>query len=331
MRRRDFMTLVGGAAAAWPLAALAETHAGLPLLAVLFPGTEVFNRERIAALRAGLKEAGLVEGNQYALQVRFGDGDFSRLPQLAQELSALQPRVFVATANAVGVVRHVAPETPLVFTAFAADPVGLGLVQSYTRPGGIITGNVMNAVGGEQSLTEKRIGFFKEMVPNLTRLGMIGVAKGLLSVVEEKALRSAAAHFGFEFENYAIRSSDDLDAAFASGLRDGVGAFYISGEPLLFSNLEKIMALVTASGKPGVGAYPEWGRAGLLMSYSSDLSDGMRHAGIYAAKIIQGTKPGDLPIEQASKFTLVVNAKTANRLGITVPPTLLTLADEVVE
>lgn len=234
MRRRDFMTLAGVAAATWPLDALAGTNAALPLVAALFPGTEAFNKERIAALRTGLKQAGLVEG-QYALQVRFGDGDFSRLPQLAQELNALKPLVFVATANAVGVVRHVTPETPLVFTAFAADPVGLGLVQSYTRPGGIITGNVMNAVGGEQSLTAKRIGFFKEMVPNLTRLGMIGVANGLLSVVEENALRSASAHFEFEFVNYAIQSSDDLDGAFASGLRDGVGAFYISGEPLCCS------------------------------------------------------------------------------------------------
>ncbi len=331
MKRRGFLQLAGGAAVAWPLVASAQKDSSPPLVALLLPGTEAFNRERIEALRAGLKEAGLVEGSQFALQVRFGNGDFSRLPELAKELGALRPRVFVATANAVGVVRRTVPETPLVFTAFAADPVGLGLVQSYTRPGGIITGNVMNAAGGEQSLTEKRIGFFKEMVPNLTRLGMIGVAKGLLSAVEEKALQGASAHFGFEFVNYAIDSPDGLDAAFASGLRDDVGAFYISGEPLLFSSLEKIRALVAASGKPSVGAYPEWGRAGLLMSYSSDLSDGMRHAGIYAAKIIQGTKPGDLPIEQASKFTLVVNAATAKRLGISVPPTLLTLADEVIE
>jgi putative ABC transport system substrate-binding protein len=231
----------------------------------------------------------------------------------------------------VGVARQLLPEVPLVFTGFAADPVRLGLVQSYTRPGGIITGNVMNAIGGEESLTEKRIGFFKEMVPNLKRLGMIGVAKGLLSAEEESALRKASDHFGFEFMRYSIQSLGDLDEAFSSGVRDGVSAFYISGEPLLYTNIKTVAALVAASGKPSVGVYPEWGRTGLLMSYSSDLSDGFRHAGIYAAKIIQGTKADDLPIEQASKFTLVVNARTAKQLGINVPQTLLTLADEVIE
>ena len=330
MRRRDFITLVGGAVAAWPPAALAK-KAPLPLVGVLFPGTQESNKDRLVALRAGLLEAGLVEGSQYALATRFGDGDFSRLPQLAKELAALKPGVMVASANAVGVVRKLLPEAPLVFTGFAADPVKLGLVQSYTRPGGIITGNVMNAIGGEESLTEKRIGFFREMVPNLTRLGMIGVANGPLSIEEESALRKASDHFGFTLVQYALQSIDDIDEAFSSGMRDGVSAFYISGEPLLYTNIKRVMALVAASGKPSVGVYPEWGRTGLLMSYSSDLSDGFRHAGIYAARIIQGTKAGDLPIEQASKFTLVVNTRTAKQLGINVPQTLLTLADEVIE
>jgi putative ABC transport system substrate-binding protein len=330
MRRRDFIALVGGAVAAWPPAALGE-KASLPLVGVLFPGTQESNKDRLVALRAGLLEAGLVEGSQYALAARFGDGDFSHLPQLAKELGALKPEVMVASANAVGVVRKLLPEAPLVFTGFAADPVKLGLVQSYTRPGGMITGNVMNAIGGEESLTEKRIGFFGEIVPNLTRLGMIGVANGLLSMEEESALRKASDHFGFKLVQYAIQSVDDLDEAFSSGVRDGVSAFYISGEPLLYTNIKKVMALVAASGKPSVGVYPEWGRSGLLMSYSSDLSDGFRHAGIYAARIIRGTKAGDLPIEQASKFTLVVNARTAKQLGINVPQTLLTLADEVIE
>jgi putative ABC transport system substrate-binding protein len=331
MRRRDFIILAGGSAAAWPLAALAQNEASLPLVAVLVPGTEESNPERMAALRAGLEEAGLVEGSHYALALRFGDGDVSRLPQLVKELDILKPRVVVAAANAVGVVHKLLPEVPLVFTGFAADPIGLGLVQSYTRPGGIATGNVMNTIGGEESLTEKRVGFFKEMVPNLKRLGMIGVANGALSADEEKALRAESLGLGFAFASYTIQSLDDLDAAFAAALRDGVDAFYISGEPLLFTNLKRVMALVAASAKPSFGVYPEWGRAGLLLSYSSDITDGFRHAGIYAGKILQGMKPADLPVEQASKFTLVVNAGTAKQLGITVPPTLLALADEVIE
>jgi putative ABC transport system substrate-binding protein len=331
MRRRDFITLAGGTAAAWPLAALAQKDASLPLVAVLVPGTEESNPQRMAALRAGLKEAGLVEGSHYVLAIRYGNGVFSLLPQLVKELNALKPRVVVASANAVSVVHQLIPEAPLVFTGFAADPIGLGLVQSYTRPGGIATGNVMNAIGGEESLTEKRVGFFREMVPNLKRLGMIGVANGALSADEEKALRGESASFGFEFARYTIQSLDDLDGAFSTALRDSVDAFYISGEPLLFTNLKRVMALVAASGKPSFGVYPEWGRAGLLLSYSSDITDGFRHAGIYAGKIIQGMKPADLPVEQASKFTLVVNAGIAKQLGINVPATLLALADEVIE
>ncbi len=331
MRRRDFITLAGGTAAAWPLAALAQKDAGPPLVAVLVPGTEESNPERMAALRAGLKEAGLVEGSHYALAIRYGNGVFSLLPQLVGELNALKPRVVVASANAVIVVHQLISEAPLVFTGFAADPIRLGLVQSYTRPGGIATGNVMNAIGGEESLTEKRVGFFKEMVPDLKRLGMIGVANGALSADEERALRGESANLGFAFARHTIKSLDDLDAAFTTALRDGVDAFYISGEPLLFTNLKRVMALVTASGKPSFGVYPEWSRAGLLMSYSSDITDGFRHAGIYAGKIIQGMKPADLPVEQASKFTLAINAGTARQLGISVPPTLLALADEVIE
>ena len=208
----------------------------------------------------------------------------------------------------------------------------MGYADSYARPGGMLTGNVMNAVGGEETVTQKRIGLFKEVVPDLTRLGMIAPDPGAgVAISEQDALRKVAAQFGFEFVLYGLDTLDDLEAAFASGLRDDVSAFYISGEPLLSANMSRVIPFVAASGKPTVGPYPEWGRAGLLMSYSTDPMDGYRHAGTYAAKILNGAKPGDLPIEQASKFTFVINLKTAKALGITVPPTLLALADEVVE
>jgi len=223
------------------------------------------------------------------------------------------------------------PEIPLVFCSVAADPIALGWVESYAHPGGMITGNVMNAVGGEESMTQKRIGFFKQLVPSLTRLGMIAPVNGILAIKEKEALQKVSAQMDFEFVLYGLKTIDDLESAFAAGLRDEVSAFYISGEPVLAVNILRVVSLVTASGKPSVGPYPDWGRAGLLMSYSTDLSDGARHAGIYAGKILHGAKPGDLPIEQASKFFLVINLKTAKALGITVPSTLLALADEVVE
>ena len=189
----------------------------------------------------------------------------------------------------------------------------------------------MNAVGGEETMTQKRMGFFKQLLPSLTRLGMISPANGVLAMKEKEALQKVAAQLDFEFVPYDLNTIDDLESAFAAGLRDDVSAFYISGEPLLIGNLSRVMTFVTASRKPSVGPYPDWGRAGLLMSYATDPLDGVRHAGIYVAKILKGAKPGDLPIEQASKFTLVINQKTAKALGIVVPATLLALADEVIE
>ncbi len=332
MRRRKFIGLIGAAAFSFPRPGYAQTNTGLPLVGVLMPGQEEANKERIVAIRKGLQEAGFIEGTNYSLAVRFANGDFDRLPSLAKELGALKPRLIVASANAVGPVRRSLPDMPLVFTGFAADPVALGLAESYVRPGGMITGNVMNAIGGEEAMTQKRIGLFRDLVPNLTRLGMIAPDPGLgLAITEKDALRKVAAQFGFEFAHYGLRTINDLDGALASALRDGVNAFYISGEPLLFANMSRVMPIVAATGKPTAGTYPEWARAGLLMSYSNDLVDGMRQAGVYAAKILNGAKPGDLPIEQASKFTFVINLKTAKTLGIPVPPTLLALADEVIE
>ena len=189
----------------------------------------------------------------------------------------------------------------------------------------------MNAVGGEETMTQKRIGLFKQLVPNLTRLGVIASDVGITYLKEGDALRKVATELGFELLHYDIKTLDDLEGAFAAGRRDDVNAFYISGEPLLFANLSRVMSFVTASRKPSVGPYPDWGRAGLLMSYSTDPLDGFRHAGAYAAKILNGAKPGDLPIEQAGKFIFVINLKTAKALGITVPANLLALADELIE
>jgi putative tryptophan/tyrosine transport system substrate-binding protein len=333
MRRREFIGLMGTAALSFARPGYAQTKTNMPVVGLLLlqkPDTTVA-KDRITALRKGLQEAGFIEGTNYSLSVRFAEGDLNRLPQLARELGALNPRVIVVVGTGIDAVRRPFPELPMVFTAIAADPVALGLAQSYVHPGGMITGNVMNAVGGEETMTQKRIGLFKQLVPDLTRLGMIASDAAVAVLKEKDALRKVATELGFELVHYGLKTLDDLEGAFATGLRDDVSAFYISGEPLLAANLSRVMTSVTASRKPSVGTYPDWGRAGLLMSYATDPVDGVRHAGIYAAKILNGAKPGDLPIEQASKFTLVINQKTAKALGIVVPPTLLALADEVIE
>ena len=331
------MQASGSAVITWPMRAWAQKDTKLPLVAVLFPGTEELFKPRVAAVRGGLKDEGLVEGRDYVLETRVASGDFSKLPRLAQELDALLPKVFVAAATAAGVVHSVLPDRQLVFTAMAVDPVAVGLAESYRRPGGTATGNVMNAVGGEESLTAKRLGFFKDLVPNIERLGMIGVVsdpqalQGVLSHQEEAALQEVSIQLGFRFENYAIKTPDDLERVFAKASSDGISALYISGDPLLTVNMSRVMPHILAARKPTLGVYPEWGRAGLLLTYSTDALDGYRRAGVYAAKIVRGAKPGDLPIEQASKFWLVVNLKTAKQLGISVPPNLLAVADEVID
>ena len=319
----------------WPMRAWAQKDTQPPLVAVLSPGTEELFKPRMAAVRGGLMDEGMVEGRDYLLEARFANGDFSQLSRLAQELDALKPRVFLAAAHAVATVHSLRPDAPLVFTAMAIDPIAVGLAQSYARPGGTATGNVMNAVGGEESLTAKRLGFFRDLVPDIRRIGMIGVADyGLVRLEnsEEAALRKTAAQLRIGFDSYEIKPTlDDLEAVLSKALGDGVEAFYISGDPVLTYKMSVVAPRILATRKPTFGPYPDWARAGLLLTYSSDAVDGFRRAGVYAAKIIRGAKPGDLPIEQASKFWLVVNLKTANQLGIAVPPNLLTLADEVIE
>jgi putative ABC transport system substrate-binding protein len=333
MRRREFIGLIGVAALSFPRPGHAQTRTDLPLVGFLMPfkSESEFAKARAAELRKGLQEERFVEGRNYSLAMRFAEGDFDRYPQLAKELGELNPRVIVVAGYGPGMVHTNLPQIPIVFTAIAADPVALGWAQSYAQPGGMITGNVLNAVGGEETMVQKRIGFFKQLVPDLTRLGVIASDVGITYLKEGDALRKVATELGFQLLQYRLKTIDDLESAFAAGLRDDVSAFYISGEPLLFANLSRVMSLVTASRKPSVGPYPEWGRAGLLMSYSADPLDGFRHAGAYAAKILNGAKPGDLPIEQPSKFIFVINLKTAKALGIVVPPSLLALADEVIE
>ena len=333
MERRKFIQLAGGAAIAWPLPALAQQAKGLPLVAVLFPTTEDRAVKMVGALRDGLKQAGVIEGTHYALTVRFANGDMPQLPKLAKELDALGPRVFVTAANAAPVVHQQAPNTPLVFTGVAVDVIALGWAESYARPGGMMTGNVQNAIGGEEGITTKRIGLFKEMMPNLTRLGMIGFADTRLANLEYDGLAKASSQLGFEVLRYGLQwpNLNGLDDAVSSGLRDDVSAFYISGAFVILGRIPQVVASVAKSGRPICGVYPEFARAGCLMSYSIDLEYGFRLTGVQVAKILKGAKPGDLPIEQADRFTFVVNLKAAKALGVPVPDRLVTTADELIE
>jgi putative ABC transport system substrate-binding protein len=333
MRRRE---LVAGVAALLVAAQSARSQPprGLPIVALLNPSSQALATLRADALRTGLGEAGLVEGTHYAMEVRFAAGRPERLPALAQELHSLHPAVFVASGTLSGVL-ELQPRPPIVFAAIALDPVEWGLVESYVRPGGMMTGTVLNALGGEDTIAEKRVTLFKECVPGLTRLGMFGSDVQLFRPsLFEKELRAAirvSSRLRFEVREYGLKKIDDLEPALASAARDGIDGIYLSGGPLLISNLSRVMPSVLGAGKPTIAPYLEFARAGIMMSYSADLSDSVRRAGIYAGKVLLGAKPGDLPIQQPTRFTLAINAKTAQQLGIGVPPTLLAQADEVIE
>ena len=331
MKRREFIGLIGGAVA-WNLgsAAYSQTKVKLPLVGVFIPGSADQLKDRLVGLRRGLSEAGLIDDKNYAIAARFADGDPSRIPALIRELGDLRPAVIVVAAYA-NTAQRILPEMPLVFTSYAADPIESGLAQSYTRPGGLVTGNVMNAIGGEETLAAKRMSIFGELVPNVTRVGMLRPSAGLLLEKEWNALTKVGAQLGFEVSSYTLKSIDDLEEAIAKGLREDVSAFCLSGEPLLNTNKSRVASALSKAGRPTVGPYSELTRAGILMSYSSDIDDGFRHAGTYVAKILGGSKPGDLPIQQASKFFFAINLKTAKALGIAVPARLLALADEVIE
>src|SRR4051794_27923027 len=331
MKRREFIGLIGGAAA-WPLAAGAQQPANLPLVAVIVASTEQIANARAASIREGLKQAGLIEGKDYVLTLRFLDGDYARLPEIVKELDALKPRVYVTVAGGPKPIHRLVPNAPVVFTAIAIDPVAYGWIESYARPGGMTTGNVQNAIGGLESLMSKQFQFFKELVPNLTRLGFIGLTDLAVQFpVERAAVQKAAQQVGFAVSMYEVPTLADVESAIASGQRDDVSAFFLSLDPRLAARLPQIVASLAKTGKPAFGPTPFWTRGGLLMSYYTDIDDQTRRAGGLAAKILRGAKPGDLPIEQADKFTLIINLKTAKQLGITVPPALLAQADEVIE
>jgi putative ABC transport system substrate-binding protein len=245
------------------------------------------------------------------------------MPELARALQSLNPTVFIVAASVLA-VRALEPSTPVVFTAMALDPIEIGFAQSYVRPGGMITGNILNALGEDT----------KELVPALTRLGMFGFDVSIKPSLFEKELvagRKVSTRFGFQTKEYGLKTIDDLEHVLSAALRDGIDGIYLSGDPLLINNLSRAMPLILQAGKPSVGTYVQFARAGVLMTYASDPIDGFTRAGMYAAKIIRGAKPGELPIEQPTKFTLALNSRTATALGLMIPATLLALADEVIE
>ena len=327
MRRREFMALAGGMAAAWPFAARAQQSA-MPLIGVLgFSSPEAFAAE-LAAFHRGLGEAGFVEGQNVAVDYRWAQGQFDRLPVLAIELAGRPLSVLAAlgTPASATAAKAATATIPIVFVS-GGDPVQMGLVGSLNRPGGNATGVYMLTA----ALEPKRIELIRELVPNAAVIGAIVDPNSPDTKLQMEELPAAASALGRQVKIFNAGSDSEIDAAFAAVAEQKIGAVLVTSSPFYLPRREKFVALAARASVPTVYYLRAFAEAGGLMSYGTSLTDAYRLAGVYAGRILKGEKPADLPIQQSVKVELVINMKTAKTLGLTFPLTLLGRADEVIE
>jgi putative tryptophan/tyrosine transport system substrate-binding protein len=327
MRRREFMALAGSAAAVWPLAARAQQPQGRPLIGVLSPISAALAARNMEALRQGLRELGYVEGRNIGFEFRYAEGDLARLPALAAELVALQPAVIIAGSAPGALAAREATRVIPIVIASVQDPMALGLAASMARPGGNVTGVWSE---GDDSLIGKRLELFKDAVPSASRLAVFVDPTDASDVSTVKAVPAAARALGLDLRVIEVRSAD-LQAAFAAAAREGAQGLYVSQNPFFFARRAEIAAMALRARLPAVDGYREFALAGGLISYAASLPDFYRRFGAFVDKILKGANAGDLPIERATKFELVVNLKTAKALGLTIPESFLLRADEVIE
>jgi putative ABC transport system substrate-binding protein len=324
VKRRALITLLGGAAAAWPLAARAQQ----PTIALvgLLSGALVHDYQ-LRALRQGLKEAGYIEGRNIAIKYVSADGRFERLPELAAELVADSSAVILAIAPPAALAAKAATaKIPIVFTA-GADPVDLGLVSSLNRPDGNLTG-VHFLIA---ALAAKQLELLRELVSSSTVIGLLVNPANPVSESQTRDVQAAAVALGLKLSVLNASSESDIEAAFASFVQQRVDAVLVGSDPFFLSRRDQLVGLTGRHAISAMYSLREFAVAGGLMSYGTSLTDAFRLAGAYAGRILKGEKPADLPVQQAAKFELVVNLKTAKALGLTVPPSLLARADEVIE
>jgi len=324
MRRRDFITLLGGAAS-WPLAARAQQLV-IPLVAFLNSGSPDGYGPMVAAFRQGLKETGYVEGQNVAVEYRWAGGQYDRVPTMALELLGRQVAVIVANTPGVLAIKAAITAIPIVFTT-PSDPVQVGLVTSLSRPGGNVTG--VTQMHGE--IAPKRLELAHELVPTATTIGVLVNPTNPLTEALLRDLQVAARILGVQLHVLHASTEPELDTVFAALIGQGVAALVISTDSFFVSRAEQLGALALRYAVPAILQDRAFVAAGGLMSYGSSTPDSYRLAGVYAGRILKGEKPADLPVMQPTNFELIINLKTAKALGITVPITLLGRADEVIE
>jgi putative tryptophan/tyrosine transport system substrate-binding protein len=327
MKRRDFITLISGAAAAWPLVARAQ-QAITPVVGYLNSNSPDEGESRAAAFRRGLQESGYVVGQNVAIEYRWAEQKIDRLPAMAADLVKRHVAV-IATGTTPAVLAAQAATTtiPIVFE-MGSDPVRLGLVANLNRPGGNVTG-VTNLI---VELTPKRLELLHEVLPTVKVMALlVNSADRNLALVQAREVLSAARNRGLELHVLNAGNESDFDAVFADIKRLRVGGLVIGAGSVFTRGLNKLAALTIRHAVPAIGLYRDFTAAGGLMSYGSDVLDSYRFAGVYTGKVLKGENPAELPVVQATKFELVINLKTAKAFGLTVPMPLLARADEVIE
>jgi ABC-type uncharacterized transport system substrate-binding protein len=325
VKRREFISLLGGGAAAWPLAARAQQAGKLPTIGFLGATTPAGGGQLLAAFVQRLRELGWVDGRNVAIEVRWAEGHSERFAEIAAELVRLKVDV-ILTHNTPPVLaaKQATPVIPIVF-ASAGDPVRTGVVASLARPGGNVTG----LSGGSTDVVGKRLELLREVMPGLRRLAILASESPLL-VVERGEVQGAARAFALEVATFEIRRTEDIAPAFET-LKGGADALYVISDPLTISNRVRINTLALGARLPTMHSVREPVEVGGLMSYGANWSDMFRRAADFVDKILRGAKPADIPVEQPTKFDLIINLTTAKVLGLEIPPTLLARADEVIE
>jgi ABC-type uncharacterized transport system substrate-binding protein len=326
VNRREFISLLGGAATAWPLAARAQQPA-VPVIGFLHIGSPGAWVLPVAGFRRGLSEIGYVEGQNVTVEYRWAEGHFDRLAALAADLVRHQAVVIFASGSpAVRAAKAQTATIPIIFF-IGEDPVKEGLVASLNRPGGNVTGftNFQNQLFGKQ------LGLLRDIVPKATLFALLVNPNNPNAEPDTKDAQAAADALRLELRVLTARTEDDLEPAFAVMVQQRVGALLVGVDGLFFDRRVQLFELATRHAIPAIYNWREFPAAGGLMSYGASRADAYRQAGIYAGRILKGAKPADLPVMQSTKLDLVINAQTARILGLTIPPSLLAIADEVIE